>query len=125
MRSLRCSVAPSMWATSAPDLSSPTATAILSVTGTRPARRLGDRIESEIDCGGLEEDSIRRRVEPQPGGRVPALRADDRPLRRSLPELRLQALALKRDGLGRVQGVARGRPRAPLRSVPVRHGLPG
>jgi hypothetical protein len=37
---------------------------------------------------------------------MPALRAADRPLRRHVPQLRLQDLAVERDGLRRIQGVA-------------------
>src|SRR6202521_1860708 len=91
----------------------------------RPTNRLSDRIESEIARGAIEAAAICGRVEPQPGGRVPPLRSDNGPIRRHVPELWLQALAIERDGLGRVQGLARRRPGAPVGGVSVQHGLPG
>src|SRR5438105_15862028 len=52
--------------------------------------RRPDKIQT--DCGRSPKASLRRRVQPQPVGRVPALRPADGPLRRPLPHLRLQAL---------------------------------
>src|SRR5438552_6439072 len=65
-----------------------------------------DPIESKIDCGRSPEASLRRPGQPQPVRRMPQLRAADGALRRPLPQLRLQALALHRDGVRGFQSVA-------------------
>src|SRR5690348_2428380 len=69
-----------------------------------------DPIESESDCGRRAQASLRRPLEPKPFRRVPALRPAHGAVRRPLPELRIQDLAVERNGLGCLQGVARRRP---------------
>src|ERR671936_1123378 len=53
-----------------------------------------DRIQT--DCGRSPKASLRRRVQSQPVGRMPALRITDGALHRPLPQLRLQAMAVER-----------------------------
>src|SRR5438270_6496522 len=77
----------------------------------RAAGSTADRIESKIDCGRSQKASLRRRDQPEPVGRMSQVRTDHAALHRPVPQLWLQALALERDGLGGVQGLARSRPR--------------
>src|SRR3989440_5320286 len=76
----------------------------------RAAASTAERIESKIDCGRSQKASLRRRDQPEPVGRMSQVRPDHAALHRPVPQLWLQALALERDGLGGVQGLARGRP---------------
>src|SRR5712664_540940 len=66
-------------------------------------------LESGAERGQSQKASLCRRVQPISGSRLPALRSADRPFRRSLPPLRVQAVAVERDGLSCVQGLASGR----------------
>src|SRR4029077_11571419 len=66
-------------------------------------------LESESERGQSQKASLCRRVQPISGSRLPAVRPPDRPFRRSLPQLRIQAVAVERDGLGGVQGLAGSR----------------
>src|SRR5438034_2227899 len=66
-------------------------------------------LESGSERGQSQKASLCRRVQSISGSRLPALRHDDRPLRRSLPQLRLQAVAVQRAGFSRVQGLAGSR----------------
>src|SRR5438105_9295166 len=66
-------------------------------------------LESESERGQSQKASLCRRVQLVNGGRLPALRPANRPLPRPLPQLRIQAVAVQRNGLGGVQGLAGGR----------------
>src|SRR2546421_4352423 len=79
-----------------------------------------ETLESETERGQSQKASLCRRVQLVHGGRLPALRPANRPLPRPLPQLRIQALAFERDGLGGVQGLAGGRSRATPSGVAVR-----
>src|SRR6266566_7542359 len=72
----------------------------------RPDSQPVDRIESRGDCGRSPKASIRRRHESKSVRRLSAVRTADGALRRPLPELRLQALAVERRGVCRLQGLA-------------------
>src|SRR5881398_3781456 len=67
--------------------------------GSISTLEIATRIESRSDCGRSPKAQIRRRVQPQHVGRVSALRPPHGPLRRPLPQLRLQALAFERGRL--------------------------
>src|SRR6266436_8288643 len=77
-------------------------------------------LESEPERGQSQKASLCRRVQPISGSRLPALRSADRPFRRSLPQLRIQAVAVERDGLRGVQGLAGGRSGAARSGVTIR-----
>src|SRR5260370_1817172 len=77
-------------------------------------------LESESERGQSQKASLCRRVQPISGRRLPALRSPDRSFRRPLPQLRIQAVAVERDGLSGVQGLASGRSWAPRAGVAVR-----
>src|SRR5579859_3479661 len=77
-------------------------------------------LKSETERGQSQKAPLCRRVQLISGGRLPELRPADRPFCRSLPQLWIQAVALERDGLGRVQGLAGGRPGTAPRRVAVR-----
>src|SRR5438094_9027646 len=77
-------------------------------------------LESESERGQSQKASLCRRVQSISGSRLPALRHDDCPFRRSLPELRIQAVALERDGLGGVPGLAGSRSCATQQGVAAR-----
>src|SRR5690348_9978474 len=63
-------------------------------------------LESESERGQSQKASLCRRVQPVPGSRVPALWPADGSFRRSLPQLRIQAVAVERDGLSCIPGLA-------------------
>src|SRR6266700_7895027 len=69
-------------------------------------------LESESERGQSQKASLCRCVQSISGSRLPAVRHADCTFRRSLPQLRLQAAALERDGLGGVEGLAGSRSRA-------------
>src|SRR5581483_637302 len=75
--------------------------------------RAGHPLESEPNRGQSQKASLRRRFEPEPGRGMSPLRPPDGPVHRPLPQLRLQALAVRDDGVGGVSGLAGGRPGAP------------
>src|ERR671937_3080563 len=81
------------------DARNPTRSCVL----TRP-----DRIQT--DCGRSPKAPLRRCVQSQPLGRVSALWACDRPFRRPLPKLRIQAVAVQRGRRCGIQALAPGRP---------------
>src|SRR5437762_10201350 len=66
-------------------------------------------LESETERGQSQKAPLCRCVQSISGSRLPALRHADRPFRRPLPQLRLQAVAVERDGFSRVQGLAGSR----------------
>src|SRR5712691_5802227 len=90
----------------------------LLVVNRTPPKYIGGRLldpatlqtlESEPERGQSQKASLCRRVQPISGSRLPALRSADRPVCRSLPQLRIQAVAVERDGLSGVQGMASSR----------------
>src|SRR5882672_11246829 len=76
-------------------------------------------LESEPERGQSQKASLCRRVQPISGSRLPALRPADRPFRRSLPQLRIQTVAVERAGLRGVQGLASSRSGAARSRVAV------
>src|SRR5579859_583656 len=74
-------------------------------------RVIGLPLESKTEGGQRQKASLCRRRQPKPFCRLPELRAAHGPLHRPLPELRLQAVAFERDGVGGLPRLAGRRPR--------------
>src|SRR5258708_39021532 len=78
------------------------------IDGRNPASGVQSRRPYKIrgNGGDSQKVSVRRCLQPQPGGGLPTLWAEDGSLCRPLPQLRLQAVALQLHGLRRLQDLA-------------------